>query len=143
MSVSERRFIDSNLFFIILMLGVSSSLLLIGVITGACLQKICGYDSRSSGIFLFLGVFVYSILLFLALFLFQFFFPQGYTNSLLVFTTFVTCLFAVCYRKTESTPPHKSFLAAIRVPVILYLIFSVIVAVLVGCIDGIALQEYY
>ena len=71
LSIAERGFIDSNLYYILLMLCVSSSLVLIGMLSGSVLQKITLYSQKSSAVFMIVGVFAYSIILLLTLLLFQ------------------------------------------------------------------------
>lgn len=144
LSVAERTFIDSNLYYILLMLCVSSSLVLIGMLSGSFLQKICRYSQNSSAVFMIVGVFAYSIILLLTLLLFQRISTNSYNQYFLLSTaTLTSLLIYYVYKYKLMSTQHGGYITSVKVPVLLYLFFSAIVAFVVGSIDGIALQEYY
>ena len=79
LSIAERRFFDSNLYYVLLMLCVSSSLVLIGMLSGSFLQKICRYSQNSSPVFMLFGIFAYSLVLLSALLIFQWISTNSYS----------------------------------------------------------------
>lgn len=144
LSISERRFIDSNIYYILLMLCVSSSLVLIGILSGSLLQEFCHYNYNASSIFLLFGVFIYSIVLLFALLFFQWISVQNYSYYFLYFfIIFTFLLIFYSYKFNINSNNNGSFIDSVKIPVLIYLIFTTIVAFIVCSIDGIALQEYY
>ncbi len=144
LSITERRFIDSGLYYIILMLCVSSSLVLLGMLSGSFLQNICRYNQNSSTVFMLFGILSYSLVLLLSLLFFQWIDPDRYSRYFLLFSSILTSfLIYYVYKLKLMSTQNGGYITSVKVPVLLYLLFSAMVAIVVGCIDGIALQEYY
>ena len=140
--IIDKNFIDSNLFFVILMLGVSGSLILIGSICGALLRALFRETTTGSeGVFLVLGVFAFSILMVPALFFLQSFFPQHFEIYLLILA--LIFLISIVLVLNRSDTSISKFLNPIGNVIVFYLVASIVIAGLLGFTDGIALQEYF
>ncbi|MDH3376945.1 MAG: hypothetical protein OEQ39_08255 [Gammaproteobacteria bacterium] len=142
LAVLKRNILDTNLFFVLLMLGISASLVVVGAIVGALSRSFFKeHHPGDEGIFLILGVFVFLIPMIPALLFFQELWPDN--ASIYLFALFFVSLITVILVSNKLGIQIPVFINAIAPIVIFYLVASVVVAVMLGFINGIALQEYF